>query len=290
MNKKVIIIFILFFPYIVFAQQAQKPRILVFDIKAEKGVDESSARLLTEIVMDKITNINKYEVIGQKDLDKMLFWESNKQLKNCNESSCLMAIAGAMGAEYYVEGSIGVLGEKYVFTLKLINALKAEIVRRKTIYLDKDEKSLLEKSEEIVNNIMGVESRDKKMEKDMAEEEKKERRVDAVVKEEKSEKIKVNKVVSWSLIGIGVAAIGVGIKYGLGAKNINDDEERTKQEAEDAQDDYKRAATIANISYITGGVLVAGGLVWMFLDSGNKEEKKISIQPSINQIRLSINF
>ncbi|MCX7958368.1 MAG: hypothetical protein N3B13_04910, partial [Deltaproteobacteria bacterium] len=132
------------------------PKLIVFDIKPEKGVDSGSANLLTEIVLDEVSAIfkNKYKIIGQKDIDKMLFWETNKQLKNCTESSCLMQIAGAMGAEFYVEGSVGTIGDKFVLTLKYIDALKVEILSRKTVVIEKDENRLIDSVKEVISEIL----------------------------------------------------------------------------------------------------------------------------------------
>ncbi|MCX7943176.1 MAG: hypothetical protein N2746_01535, partial [Deltaproteobacteria bacterium] len=107
----------------------------------------------------------KYKVIGQKDIDKMLFWETNKQLKNCTDSSCLMQIAGAMGAEYYIEGSVGAMGKRYILTLKYIDAYKVEIIKRKTEVMERDEDSLLISTKRIVREMFGKDGKTGKEEK-----------------------------------------------------------------------------------------------------------------------------
>ncbi|MGB9600710.1 MAG: hypothetical protein ACPL7I_09165, partial [Myxococcota bacterium] len=84
-----------------FTYAGELPSLIVFNMGAEEGVTKGKANMLTEILIDEINKLNQFKVIGQKDLDSMFFWEQNKQLKNCTESSCLSEIAGAMGAEYY---------------------------------------------------------------------------------------------------------------------------------------------------------------------------------------------
>ena len=69
---------------------APLPTLLVFDLVAEKGVEAGHMNVLTEVVIDKVSKTKKYQVVGQKDLDKMLFWEQNKQLKGCTDTACLV--------------------------------------------------------------------------------------------------------------------------------------------------------------------------------------------------------
>ena len=119
------------------------PTLLVFDMTAEKSVDKGIANLLVEIIMEEISKTEKFDVIGQKDIDKMLFWETSKSLKNCNDSSCLMQIAGAMGAEYYVESSIGQLGDSYIISMKLIDTMTIKIKGRSTRAIQNNENMLI---------------------------------------------------------------------------------------------------------------------------------------------------
>ncbi len=129
------------------------PSLIVFNIGAEEGVTKGKANMLTEILIDEVSKLNQFKVVGQKDLDSMFFWEQNKQLKNCNDSSCLSQIAGAMGAEYYVEGSVGQLGDKYIIAIKLINAHKVEIINRLTKKVYKSDNALVDEVPKIVKEL-----------------------------------------------------------------------------------------------------------------------------------------
>ncbi|MBI5525875.1 MAG: hypothetical protein HY897_06030 [Deltaproteobacteria bacterium] len=57
---------------------ADKPTLIVFDLVPERGIDRGLSNLLTELVIDRVSRMRRYSVIGQKDLDKMLSWEQNK--------------------------------------------------------------------------------------------------------------------------------------------------------------------------------------------------------------------
>ncbi len=121
-----------------------KPTLLVFNLVAEQGIEKSVTNLLTELIIDKVSKLNRYTVMGQKDLEKMVFWEQNKQLQGCTDSSCLVQIAGAMGASFYIEGSAGSVGSQYIITLKLIDAHKVEVVSRSTTRVKKDDDVMVE--------------------------------------------------------------------------------------------------------------------------------------------------
>lgn len=129
------------------------PSLIVFNMAAEEGVSRGKANLLTEILIDEITKLSQFKVMGQKDLDSMLFWEQNKQLKNCTESSCLSQIAGAMGAEYYVEGSVGQMGDRYIIAIKLINAHKVEVINRLIKKVYKSDNALVDEVPKIVKEL-----------------------------------------------------------------------------------------------------------------------------------------
>lgn len=152
MRNIILVIFFLLFGFI-YVEAEELPSLIVFNVNAEEGVTKGKANMLTEILIDEINKLNHFKVIGQKDLDSMFFWEQNKQLKNCTESSCLSEIAGAMGAEYYVEGSVGQLGDRYIIAIKLINAHKVEIVNRLIKKVYKSDNALVDEVPKIVKEL-----------------------------------------------------------------------------------------------------------------------------------------
>jgi len=133
-----------------------KPTLIVFDIINERGVDKSMANLITELILDQVSRYGKYTVIGQKDLDKMLSWEQSKQLRGCNDTQCLVQIAGALGAEYYIEGSIGVMGDLYLVSLKYIDAINVKVLERSTEKVKKDENVVMSTVERQVEALLSV--------------------------------------------------------------------------------------------------------------------------------------
>jgi len=250
------------------------PTLIVFDLVSEKGVEKGVANLLTEIVLDEVNKGKKYKVIGQKDIDKMLFWETNKQMKNCTESSCMMQIAGAMGAEYYIEGSLGSVGNKYVIALKFIETIGVNIKSRTTRTMDRNEDVLIKEIKEMVREIMGV---------GVAE---KEKGIQIKEKAEVSEGSKkgISKI-GMGITGAGLLLIGGGVYFGIKSEDAKKDLNRSY---EDISNDYKRYSTTANIMYIMGGLMTAGGIVWMIFSGKGEEKSGFEVLPG--GVRYTYNY
>jgi TolB-like protein len=137
------------------AKPQKLPTLIVFNIVNERGVDKSMANLITELVLDSVTKTGKYNVMGQKDLDKMLSWEQQKQTQGCTDIGCLVQLAGSLGASYYIEGSIGAMGDMYLVSLKLIDANNVKVLQRSTEKVSKDENAVVAAVEKQVAALFG---------------------------------------------------------------------------------------------------------------------------------------
>lgn len=70
--------------------------------------------------------------------------------------------------------------------------------------------------------------------------------------------------------GVGAAGLVTGTVFGILALGKEDNGNRASslREATDAQDTGQAFATVSNVSFIVGGVLLAGGVVWWIVDGG----------------------
>jgi TolB-like protein len=241
------------------------PTLLVFDLTNDAGVDKGVANTLVEIVIERITNLKKYNVVGQKDLDKMLFWEQNKQLKGCTDTSCLVQIAGAMGAQYYVEGSIGGLGDQYVVTLKLIDAGSVRVLERVTEKIKKDDNTLATAIEPAVDVIMGV----------------KRKEVAAAVGSEGRLDKKF-----WGMSGTfaGAGVVVLGGVFSVLAKKAGDDYRagETTTAMEDLASKNDTYSKLAISGYVVGGVLAAAGGVLWYLGANEEKGRSVRLFPAFD--------
>jgi hypothetical protein len=105
------------------------PSFAVLDLVAA-GVPPESVATLGAIVAEELVAIRGARVVGRDDIRAMLALEANKQLAGCDDVSCLAEIGGALGVDYLVAGSVGMIGEVYVVGLRLIEPQRASVASR----------------------------------------------------------------------------------------------------------------------------------------------------------------
>ena len=68
--------------------------------------------------------------------------------------------------------------------------------------------------------------------------------------------------------GVGVVGLAAGVIFGLSANSQRDDAVAApgQREAIGLEDDAKSSATLSNVSFVVGGVLLAAGVTWWALD------------------------
>ena len=91
----------------------------------------------------------------------------------------------------------------------------------------------------------------------------------------------------WTLVGVGVAALGTGVGYGIAAQSTHNDFRDTPQNAPergDIQDRGRTFSTIADSLYIGGGLAVVGGaaliLLTDFFNSSPVERLHAGVTPT----------
>jgi hypothetical protein len=106
--------------------------VLVLDLKAN-GVDAATVNTLTEIVAQAVSRDRNLAVTSGADLRALVKLEEQKQAFGCDESSCLADLAGALGADLIVSGSVGQLGTLQVVSLTLYDAAKQTAIAREKV-------------------------------------------------------------------------------------------------------------------------------------------------------------
>ncbi len=87
------------------------------DAETVKILDELLLQIMAEHLSWKITSIGDiYAVLGQAKL---------KQTLGCEDSSCYVEVAGALGARYLLYGSTSMLGDKVTVSLNLLDPSNA---------------------------------------------------------------------------------------------------------------------------------------------------------------------
>ena len=88
----------------------------------------------------------------------------------------------------------------------------------------------------------------------------------------------------WVVTGVGVAALGAGAIFGLQAngKRTDAEDEPVQRNAAETFRDAESLASTANVFFIAGAVITAGGVTWLILDQQNRKESgglKLHVTP-----------
>ncbi|MDB5216850.1 MAG: hypothetical protein JWO86_4777 [Myxococcaceae bacterium] len=102
------------------------------------------------------------------------------------------------------------------------------------------------------------------------------RRAEERAKQRPEEPPRSRSVAPYIVAGVGAAGLIAGGVFGLVASSKHDAaaSQHVQQTAIDEQDSAKSFATISTISFIAGGALLAGGVIWWLLDTPPQKTEK----------------
>jgi len=100
-------------------------RVAVYELKGRE-VPERITRIATNSLVAELRKLERVAAIGMDEIRDMLTHEENKRMVGCDDESCLAEIAGAMGVDELVTGSLARLGDASVINLRRLDLRKAE--------------------------------------------------------------------------------------------------------------------------------------------------------------------
>jgi hypothetical protein len=106
---------------------AASTRVLVLDLEAV-GVDKDVARSIDPFVANGAAAPG-LEVVAQSELKKVADVEAQKAELGCDSSSCLSELAGAMGAQLVLFGSVSKLGSTTTVAISVFDSASASVDR-----------------------------------------------------------------------------------------------------------------------------------------------------------------
>ncbi len=138
--------------------------------------------------------------------------------------------------------------------------------RLATLKRQQEEKKRLEKEKV---EIEQKRAQQEQQEKQLAEREQESKSAPASTSEPRK-----RSVMPYVVAGVGVAGLAAGTVFGVLAldKESTGNSTSSLRDATEAQDTGRTFATISNVGFIVGGVLLVGGAVWWILD-GNAAKK-----------------
>jgi hypothetical protein len=104
-------------------------RVLVLDVEAV-GVSDDDAAATTRLVASAASEVSGIEVISANELRRLAALEADKMAAGCEDATCLAELAGALGAECVLFGSLSRLGTTTTASLSLYTAVDGHTERR----------------------------------------------------------------------------------------------------------------------------------------------------------------
>ncbi len=139
------------------APVAAAPSAALMNLVALEGVRASTAELLTSNLVAHLRGTNHFSrVVTNAEIQSLLGLEQQQQLLNCDTSSCMAELAGAMGVDYVVRGTIGRLGQTWTVNISMLNTNSglAERTVLRTVP-GSDEAALLPVMKEVADQLVG---------------------------------------------------------------------------------------------------------------------------------------
>lgn len=241
---RAIVFLIMFLPCFLYAD-----KIVVWSLKPNAGVTEKEAATVSSIVAAEIARVSKSTIISESEMKGVIDGEQIKMSCGADDSSCIAEIGAAMGAPLSVSGTFSKMGDYWIITLQLVDVRKVEVQSRISKKFKGNENALVEAITPMICELFDLES-----------------------KPEKKEKTPVSwkKVTGWVLTVPGILMFGSGIAAHVLMKNAKDDFEQTGED----ENRYKSFRTYSTVGYVTGSVLMAGGIALLIWDGVEKSKKK----------------
>jgi len=113
-------------------QAPDKMTVAVMKLGGSAGIDATLVTSLTGVVAQELNAIGAFRTISVDEINQMLSYDLMQQAVGCNDIVCFSEIAGALGTDYVVNGSVVLTGATHVLQLTIADLRRAQIAGRVT--------------------------------------------------------------------------------------------------------------------------------------------------------------
>lgn len=136
-------------------QKSDGPSIAILSIQSKNVVKESLDRV-SDLVAEEYQHSSNAKVLYLEDIREMLKSENVSGLLECYTDSCISKIGSLLGVDMVILGNLGQLGGSYIFTLKMVDALRDKVLKRTTATVDGDIGLVLKQIPGMVNGLVSA--------------------------------------------------------------------------------------------------------------------------------------
>jgi hypothetical protein len=137
-----------------------RPKLAVMPLKPLEGVRKGAAEVLTGIITTQVAGLKLFsQVISADEISAVLKAEKMKDALGCSDISCAAEIAGGLGADQMIMGSVGKLGSSIVIQLTLFDNHRVAVIGRAKQSLENNENLFEPAATAALSTLLGVPTR-----------------------------------------------------------------------------------------------------------------------------------
>ncbi len=107
-------------------------RVVVTELSVRGGIDPADVEGIDMLLGPAFAGHPDLKAIFPTDIRNLLDLEAQKMLMGCEESNCMVALGGALGASYVMTPALSFVSGRFVVQITLIDAEDATVVHRAT--------------------------------------------------------------------------------------------------------------------------------------------------------------
>ena len=131
----------------------KQPKIAILSVQSSAITRENLERV-SDYIAEEFEKKSNGKVLFLEDIRSMLQSEGVENLLSCFADTCISQIGNAIGADIVIIGGIGQLGNNYLFSLKMIDVLRDNVLSRVSTRVTGDIGKVLDEIPVAVGNLV----------------------------------------------------------------------------------------------------------------------------------------
>lgn len=132
-----LLLLLLLVPAVPALAQTPEVAVAVLDVQGLGNVSDERVRGLSSLLASEVNRYPNTRVVRSAEIRALLGFEAEKQMMGCaTDGACLAEIGGALGVDYLVQSEVAWIGDRWVMSVTVLHAGRAESVGRATRSVD----------------------------------------------------------------------------------------------------------------------------------------------------------
>ena len=131
----------------------KQPKIAILSVQSSAITKENLERV-SDYIAEEFEKKANGKVLFLEDIRSMLQSEGVENLLSCYADTCISQIGNAIGADIVIIGGIGQLGNNYLFSLKMVDVLRDNVLSRVSTRVTGDIGKILDEIPVAVGNLV----------------------------------------------------------------------------------------------------------------------------------------